>query len=158
MLCGLTSCGVQKIAASQEVQANSKVQAYDSTELSALVKKLAQEMLTENIKSMTSQEVEIKTTVYSPPDSTGEQYVIETQVTTIKAHSEEVKQRIIESSEEVTEIIDSTTISASIEDLEMESSTDIQEKKGLPWWQMTLMLIGSAVLIMIILRIVLKFI
>ena len=157
ILLGLISCGAQKIVASQEVQTDAQIQTYDSVSLNEQLKKLVRQALAENIKSMTSQDAVIETTTYSVPDSTGTQYVLLKQIAKITTKAEESKSLIVESTIEETEIVDSTSISASIEDLVLESSTDIEEKQGLPWWQMTLLLIGAAVLIMIILRIVFKF-
>ena len=58
--------------------------------------------------------------------------------------------------EEVSEKTDSTSVSASVEDLVLDAEIDTTEKDGLPWWQMTLMVIGATVLLLIIIRIALK--
>ena len=143
---------------SQDVQAESQVEKYDSSQLHSTVVKLVKDAMRENFKSITSQEIDMKTTVYSTPDSLGKQYIVETQISKIKTKIEEDKNIAMEYSGKTEEKVDSTSISASIEDLEMESSTEIEEKRGLPWWQKILMFIGAAVLIIIVIRIALKLI
>ena len=158
MLFGLMSCGAQKTVVSQEIQAESSVQVFDSTYLKNEIDKRVQEALSESLTTIVNQTVDVEKTIYSAPDSAGTQYVVETQQIRVKTAAEKSQTRTIQMEIEISEKSDSTSISASVEDLEMETSTNVTETTGLPWWQKSLMLLGAAVLILLIIRIVLKFI
>ena len=158
MLLGLMSCGAQKTLVSQEVQADSTVETYDSAKVSQQIDKLVKEAVNESLTRLVNQSVDIDRVIYSAPDSTGSQYVVETQTIKIETQTKENRSLAVESDSHITEQVDSTYISASVEDLVVEMDTEIEEKTGLPWWQKSLMLLGAAVLVYTILRIALKFI
>ena len=154
VLC-LTSCGAGK-KVSQELQAESRVESYDSVALASRIDRMVKDALTENINSLTHQDIQIERTIYSAPDSTGQQYVVEEESINIKSTTEENRTLAVATSIEENIQVDSTATSASVEDLEMEAITDTQT--GLPWWQKTLIMLGAAVLLYILIRIILKFI
>lgn len=158
MLLGLTSCGVQKKVMSQDIQADSYTVTDDSLSLDKAVRKIVQDALAENVTKIVTQDMEIDRQIYSQPDSSGKQYVVETQKIRAKSNAQENRSLQAERLEDYTESVDSTSVSASVEDLVVDVNTDIKEKEGLPWWQKTLMFIGAAVLLYLIIRIVLKFI
>lgn len=153
MLC-LTACGTAKV--SQGIQTDSRMESYDSVALARQIDRIVKEALTENLRSLSRQEVDMDRTIYSEPDSTGRQYVKETQSIKIQSSTEENRILAVESSIEASDQVDSIATSASVEDLEMESITDTHT--GLPWWQKTLMMLGAAVLILLTIKLVLKFI
>lgn len=154
----MTSCGVHRKVMSQDIRADSQIQHWDSTALTGKIEAMVKDALTESLKKVVSQDIEIERTIYADPDSNGRQAIIETQNIRMKSKTEENRILAVESTSDVIESKDSTAISASVEDLELEAVTDIQEKAGLPWWQKTLMMLGAAVLLLLIIKIVLKFI
>ena len=159
MLSGLmTSCGVQRKVTSQDIQADSQIQQWDSTALTGKIEAIIMEAFNESLKKVVSQDINIERTIYAEPDSTGHQAIAETQKIHMKSMTEENRILAVESTSDITESKDSIAVSASIEDLEVEAITDIDERAGLPWWQKTLMLLGAAVLLFFIIKIALKFI
>lgn len=158
LLLGLTSCGMLQTYVSQEVQAEMQTLQTDSTDLQKEIDKMVRATIDEILKKEVSQDITIERKVWSPPDTAGNQYIVQEETVKSVTVAKEVKQSAIETVEETTEKTDSVSVSASVEDLEMDTKVDVEEKDGLPWWQKTLMIIGAAVLIMIIIRIVLKFI
>ncbi len=158
MLLGLMSCGAQKTLVSQEVQTDSTVETYDSAKVTQQIDKLVKEAVNESLTRLINQTVDIDRVIYSAPDSTGSQYVVETQTIKVETQTKENRSLAVESDSHISEQVDSTYISASVEDLVVEMNTEIEEKTGLPWWQKSLMLLGAAVLALLIIRIALKFI
>ena len=143
---------------SQEVQAEMQTLQTDSTDLQKEIDKMVRATMDEILNKEVSQDITIERKVWSPPDTAGNQYIVQEETVKSVTVAKEVKQSAIETVEETTEKTDSVSVSASVEDLEMDTKIDVEEKNGLPWWQKTLMIIGAAVLIMIIIRIVLKFV
>lgn len=158
LLLGLTSCGMLQTYVSQEVQAEMQTLQTDSTDLQKEIDKMIRATMDEILNKEVSQDITIERKVWSPPDTAGNQYIVQEETVKSVTVAKEVKQSAIETVEETTEKTDSVSVSASVEDLEMDTKIDVEEKDGLPWWQKTLMIIGAAVLIMIIIRIVLKFV
>lgn len=158
LLLGLTSCGMLQTYVSQEVQAEMQTFQADSTDLQKEIDKIVRATMDEILNKEVSQDITIERKVWSPPDTAGNQYIVQEETVKSVTVAKEVKQSAIETVEETTENTDSVSVSASVEDLEMDTKIDVEEKDGLPWWQKTLMIIGAAVLIMIIIRIVLKFV
>lgn len=158
LLLGLTSCGMQKQVVSQDAQADMQTIQDDSTFLQKEIDKMVRATIDEILNMEIAQDVTIERKVWSSPDTAGNQYIVQEETVKSVTVAKEVKQSVIETVEETTEKTDSVSVSASVEDLEMDTKIDIEEKDGLPWWQKTLMIIGAAVLTMIIIRIVLKFV
>lgn len=154
VLLSLNACGITRM--SQGIQTESHMERDDSVSFARQVEKMVKDALTENLTVLTNQDIKIDKTIYSEPDSSGKQYVKETLSYKIKSSTEENRILAVESSITVEENIDSTSVSASVEDLEMESITDT--RMGLPWWQKTLMILGAAALLLLILKIALKFV
>lgn len=96
--------------------------------------------------------------MWSPPDSTGVQYVVQEEKFKSVTVAKETRESEAETLVETAEKIDSVSVSADMEDLIVDTVTDIEEKNGLPWWQKTLMYIGAAVLVIIIIKLALKFV
>ena len=157
LLLGLTSCGMLQTYVSQEVQAEMQTFQTDSTDLQKEIDKMVRTTMDEILNKEVLQDITIERKVWSPPDTAGNQYIVHEETVKSVTVAKEVKQSAIKTVEETTEKTDSVSVSASVEDLEMDTKIDVEEKDGLPWWQKTLMIIGAAVLIMIIIRIVLKF-
>lgn len=158
LLLGLTSCGMLQTYVSQEVQAEMQTIQTDSTNLQKEIGKMVRATMDEILNKEMAQDITIERKVWSPPDTAGNQYIVQEETVKSVTVAKEVKQSAAQIVEETTEKTDSVSVSASVEDLEMDTKIDIEEKEGLPWWQKTLMIIGAAVLIMIVIRIVLKFV
>lgn len=155
LLLGLTSCGMQKQVVSQDVQAESRRILYDSTSLDRAVSRIIREAIAEDVKKIITQEVEIDRHIYSEPDSSGRQYVIETQEIVIKSNAQENRILQAEITDNNAESTDSTSVSARVEDLVLDTQA-VRQEDGLRLWQKALMLAGWAVLLYIIIRIALK--
>ena len=158
LLLGLTSCGMLQTYVSQEVQAEMQTIQADSTSLQKEIDKVVRATIDEILNKEIAQDITIERKVWSPPDTAGNQYIVQEETVKSVTVAKEVKQSAVQTVEETTEKTDSVSVSASVEDLEMDTKIDVEEKDGLPWWQKTLMIIGAAVLIMIVIRIVLKFV
>ena len=130
----------------------------DSTSLQKEIDKVVRATMDEILNKEIAQEITIERKVLSPPDTAGNQYIVQEETVKSVTVAKEVKQSAVQAVEETTEKTDSVSVSASVEDLEMDTKIDVEEKDGLPWWQKTLMIIGAAVLTMIVIRIVLKFV
>lgn len=158
VLLGLTSCGMQKQVVSQDVQADLNTESHDSVslvkEIESMIKATVEEILSKELTFDITEERR----VWSPPDTLGAQYLVVEEKVTTNATVKESRHQTNTSVEETIEQVDSISVSASEEDLVLETSTEVTEKRGLPWWQKTLMIIGATVLLYIIVRVVLKFI
>ena len=158
VLLGLTSCGMQKRAVSQEMQAEKTTAQTDSLRLRLDIDQLVRESINEILSMEFQQDIEIERTMWSPPDSTGAQHVVQEEKIKSVTMAKENRKSEAETLVETAEKIDSVSVSADTEDLVVDMVTDIKEKEGLPWWQKTLMYIGAAVLIIIAIKIALKFV
>ena len=158
VLLGLASCGVQKRVMSQEVQAEKTSAQAESLRLQQNIDEMIRESINEILSMEFQQDIEIERIMWSPPDSTGAQHVIQEEkvksVTVARENSLSESETLVETAEK----IDSVSVSAGMEELAVDTVTDIEEKDGLPWWQQTLMYIGAAVLIIMAIKIAVKFI
>ena len=143
---------------SQEVQAEMQTIQDDSTNLQKKIDKMVRATMDEIFNKEIAQDITIERKVWSPPDTAGNQYIVQEETVKSVTIAKEVKQSAVQTVEEATEKTDSVSVSTSVEDLGMDTKIDVEEKDGLPWWQKTLMYIGAAVLIIIIIKIVLKFV
>lgn len=157
LLFGLSSCGTAKLTMSQEVQADINTRQCDSIVLSSTIEKIVRAKVDEFLDKSIVNNLWVERKVWSPPDTAGNQYIVSEERVKSETRVTETRESIITDVERVTEKTDSTSVSASIEDLVVDTKTDITEKNGLPWWQKTLMVIGAAFLIFLIIRIGLKF-
>lgn len=158
LLLGLSSCGIQKRTMSQEVQADSRTESIDSVQLQKTIDKMIQQSLSDNLKRLTLQNINFEKKIYSPPDSAGKQYILETHEVKISTKTEENRTLAVDTSSKTVEKVDSVGVSASVEDLEMDINTHTVEKDGVPLWQKILMIVGGAAILYIIIRIILRFI
>ena len=157
LLC-LTSCGIGKRTLSQEVQADVERQAYDSIKLSKEIESIIEATVAEALSKEVSFNVTDERRIWSPPDSSGKQFIIVERIVRTSAEAQELTHKTETSVKGTSQDFDSTTVAASIEDLEMATDTDVTEKDRLPWWQKTLMIIGAAVILYVVIKIVLKFV
>lgn len=157
LLLGLTSCGMLQTYVSQEVQAEMQTIQTDSTNLQKEIDKMVRATMDEILNKEVAQDITIERKVWSPPDTAGRQYVIQEETVKSVIVAKEVKQSAIETVEETTEKTDSVSVAASLEDMDVDTKIDVEEKDGLPWWQKTLMIIGGFVLFALIVKIALKF-
>lgn len=158
VLLGLISCGMQKRVVSQEMQAEKTTAQIDSLRLRLDIDKMIRESINEILSMEFQQDIEIERTMWSPPDSTGAQHVVQEEKVKSVTVARETRKSEAETLVETAEKIDSVSVSAGIEELAVDTVTDIEEKDGLPWWQKTLMYIGAAVLVIIIIKLALKFV
>lgn len=158
LLLGLTSCGMLQTYVSQEVQAKMQTIQADSTSLQKEIGKVVRATMDEILNKEIAQDITIERKVWSPPDTAGNQYIVQEETVKSVTVAKEVKQSAVQTVEETTEKTDSVLVSASVEDLEMDKKIDVEEKDGLPWWQKTLMIIGAAVLLFMIIKVILKLI
>lgn len=158
LLLGLSACGTAKRTMSQDVQAEVKVQTQDSTAMHQEIMSIVRATIDEIFSREIVQDMTIDRKVWSPPDTSGMQYIVKEEtvrsVTVAKEDGRKSEIQELETSEQT----DSTSVSASIEDLGLDAKIDLTDSNVLPWWQKTLMVIGAAVIIFLIIRIVLKFI
>ena len=157
LLLGLTSCGTLQKNVSQEVQAEMQTLQTDSTDIQRIIDKMVRAKLDEILNKEVSQNVTIDRKIWSPPDTSGNQYLVQEETIKTVMLVKETKQSVIETVEDITEKTDSVSVSAVAADLDVDTKTDIEEKAGLPWWQKTLMIIGGFVLLALIVKIALKF-
>ena len=158
LLLGLTSCGMQKQVVSQDVQADVKTSADDSTALAKKIESIVRAQVDEMLDKKIENDLVIERTTWSPPDTAGTQYIVQEETVRSVTVAQESSRKAEIQEQETAEKTDSTSVSASVEDLVVDTKTQIASKDGLPWWQMTLMVIGAVVLIMIGIKIVLKFV
>ena len=158
LLLGLTSCGMQKQVVSQDVQADVKTESHDSVSLAKEIESMVKATVEEILSKELAFDITEERRIWSPPDTLGAQYLVMEEKVTTNAIAKESRHQTNTSVEGTIEQVDSTSVSASEEDLVVETSTEVTERRGLPWWQKTLMIIGAAVLLYIIIRIVLKFV
>ena len=158
VLLGLISCGMQKQVVSQETQAEKTTFQADSLRLRQDIDQMIRESISEILSMEFEQNTEIERTMWSPPDSTGVQYVVQEEKFKSVTVAKETRESEAETLVETAEKIDSVSVSADMEDLIVDTVTDIEEKNGLPWWQKILMYIGAAVLVIIIIKLALKFV
>ena len=130
----------------------------DSTNLQKEIDKMVRATMDEILNKEVAQDITIERKVWSPPDTAGNQYIVQEETVKSVTVAKEVKQSSVQTVEEITEKTDSVSVSASVEDLEMNTKIDVEKKDGLPWWQKTLMMIGAAVILMLIIKIALKMI
>ena len=156
LLLGLTSCGMQKKALSQDIQADVRTESACSTSLISGLEQIVRAEVEDILAMEMSQNMTIRRRIWSPPDTTGKQYIVLEETVESVTAAQETRNRTGTRSEEVLEQTDSTSVSASVEDLVMDINTEQKEKEGLPWWQMTLMAIGAAVLLFLTIRMTLK--
>ena len=142
---------------SQEVQAEMQTIQADSTNLQKEIGKMVRATMDEILNKEIAQDITIERKVWSPPDTAGNQYIVQEETVKSVTVAKEVKQSAAQTAVKTTEKTDSISVSASVEDLEMDTKIDIEEKEGLPWWQKTLMIIGGFVLLALIVKIALKF-
>lgn len=157
LLCGLTSCGMQKIIMSQDVKADSYTQTDDSTRLYRHIESLVRAQIDEILNRTTETDLTIERKLLSAPDSSGRQHVVSEEkivsqtkvIETVKSTTEKVKEK--------TEQTDSLSVSVAVENVTVDIQTDLEQKKGPPWWQKTLMIIGGCALAILTIRIVMRF-
>ena len=158
LLLGLTSCGMHKQVVSQDVQADVKTSSADSSTLAKQIESIVRAQVDEMLNKEIENSFVVERKILSPPDTAGNQYVVSEERVMSETRVTETKKATRTDVAEVSEKTDSTSVSASVEDLVVDTKTQIANKDGLPWWQMTLMVIGAAVLLMILIKIALKFV
>lgn len=158
VLCqGMVSCGMQKnVHESRETYAHSSDMSAESAVLEQKVKSMVRECLSESIERFTLQELVSDREIYSDPDSSGRQYIVERTRTVMNTNITEKQ-----TGHNVTESVDSTAIDIrKIVREETETDTnevvDTEDEHGLTWWQKILVWIGTVSSGLIILKLLLR--
>ena len=118
LLC-LTSCGIGKRTLSQEVQADVERQAYDSIELSKEIESIIEATVAEALSKEVSFNVTDERRIWSPPDSSGKQFIIVERIVRTSAEAQELTHKTETSVKGTSQHIDSTTVAASIVSLRL---------------------------------------
>ena len=140
---GIGSCGMQKkMQESRETSAHSSETSSEYSVLDQKVESMAREMLSEKIESLTLQDLTTIKEIYSEPDSSGRQYVVERTRTVINTSISEKQtgQRVAEQSDSMAMDI------GKIVKKEMESDTAEfvakKEKRKPPWWPVLILAVA----------------
>ena len=158
LLFGLMSCGMQKTFVSQDVQADSRTESSDSSALHSMIEKIVQSQLDELLDKKLDNDLTVERRTWSPPDTSGKQYLVTEEKMISATRLTETRKTVKADMENIVEKTDSMQVSASAQDLVLDSTVDVTDKEGLTWWQKTLMMIGAAVILMLIIKIALKLI
>lgn len=158
LLFGLSACGTAKTALSQDAQAEVKLQKKDSTTMHQNIMSIVRATIDEIINREIIRDMTIERKVWSPPDTAGTQYIVQEETVRSVTVAQESSRKAEIQEQETAEKTDSTSVSASVEDLVWDTQIDLYHSNELPWWQKTLMVIGAAFMIFLIIRIVLKLI
>lgn len=158
LLLGLSACGTAHTAMSQDLQADVKVQKQDSTSMHTAIESIVRATIDEIFSREIVQNMTIDRKVWSPPDTAGTQYIVQEETVRSVTVAKESSRKAEIQEQETASKTDSTSVSASVEDLVLDTQIDLSHSNELPWWQKTLMVIGAAFMIFLIIRIVLKLI
>lgn len=152
---GVVSCGVQgRTGISHETDA--LLLSRDTASVSRLTRRI-EDLLVRRMTEMAAQlKVESERTVFSEPDSTGRQHVVEQVRTTASADVSQMERE--DAAGTVSETSASDSLAASQSAGTVFCETDLDELRGAPWWQRGLMYAGLAALAAVILFIVCKII
>ncbi len=127
---------------SRETSAHSSETSSEYSVLDQKVESMAREMLSEKIESLTLQDLTTIKEIYSEPDSSGRQYVVERTRTVINTSISEKQtgQRVTEQSDSMAMDI------GKIVKKEMESDTAEfvakKEKRKPPWWPVLILAVA----------------
>lgn len=152
---GVVSCGVQgRTGISHETDA--LLLSRDTASVSRLTRRI-EDLLVRRMTEMAAQlKVESERTVFSEPDSTGRQHVIEQVRTTASADVSQMEREDTAGMASETSVSDSLAAARSFGAVSGE--TELDERRGAPWWQRGLMYAGLAAMIMAFLHVVFKII
>lgn len=157
MLCVcLTSCGTQRTVVSQEVQTDLQTSATDSTQLQKQVDKLVRQSLDEILDREIKQNISVKQLQWSPPDTSGRQYVQQEVVIDAVVVSRESKKREIEVVEEVREKIDSTAVADTSSVVFVDCIEEVDQANREAWLPKLARIAGLAIILLSILKILVK--
>lgn len=156
---GIVSCGIQRQSAvQQESDATYSTTACGSSSLEESVKNIVEKMMSESVEKLLEQDLKVVHESFSPPDSTGSQYLKERTVAHLKTNLSENKGSTEISTEYSDEHKDSLGISSENNEMTTQSEIFSAEKTGLEWWQKALIWCGAAAVLVISVRIAVKFI
>lgn len=114
----------------------------DIKELSSTVQEIVR-------KAMEKQEIKTEKTTYTPPDSTGKQYLKDKTTTTINKDTRQEE----ESRTETSGTLNATITCNDSTDMTLQSTANIDQeaerKSAISWWQEALMFLGGVTLIYI---------
>ena len=152
---GVVSCGVQgRTGISHETDALMLSQ--DTASVSRMARRIEEQLVRRMTEMAARLKVESERTVFSEPDSAGRQHVIEQVRTTASADVSQMERE--DAAGAVSETSASDSLAASQSSGVVFCETDLDERRGAPWWQRGLMYAGLAALAAVILFIVCKII
>lgn len=152
----LTSCGTQRTVVSQEVQTDSQTLSKDSTYLQKQIDKMVRQTMDEILNREIEQNITVKKLQWSPPDTSGHQYVQEEVVIDAVVVSRESKKREIEVAEEVREKIDSTAVVDTSSVVIVDCSEEVEQANREAWLPKLALIAGIAIFLLFILKILVK--
>lgn len=152
---GVVSCGVQvRTGVSHETDALMLSQ--DTASVSRLSRRIEEQLMRRMTEMASRLRVESERTVFSEPDSAGRQHVVEQVRTTASADVSRVEKE--DAAGAVSEISASDSTGISHSSGAVLSETELDERRGAPWWQRCLMYVGLTALTAVFLYIVFKII
>lgn len=157
LLLGFGSCGIRKnIQMSQETESCSSAQEVDSSALSRYMMEIAERTATADFESIADKSLILERKIYSEPDSSGAQYVKEVVTATLQERVEEKSVCRDSSALSVMEVIDSSCVRYSEQVQENTVVTAVDERRGLAWWQTTLIWVGIVSIVILAVKIIWK--
>lgn len=150
---GVVSCGVQgRTGISHETDALMLSQ--DTASVSRMARRIEEQLVRRMTEMAARLRVESERTVFSEPDSAGRQHVVEQVRATASADISQMEWE--DAAGAVSETSASDSLAASQSSGVVFCETDLDERRGAPWWQRGLMYAGLAALAAVILFIVCK--
>lgn len=140
---GVVSCGVRvRTGISHETDALMLSQ--DTASVSRMARRIEEQLMRRMTEMAARLRVESERTVFSEPDSAGRQHVVEQVRTAASADVSQMENE--ESAGAVSETAASDSTGASLSSGRVLNETEVDERRGAPWWQQGLMYAGLAAL------------
>lgn len=156
---GMVSCGTQKnVSVSQETKARHDRTWSDTSSVTLDVESIVGRMMAETVRRLVLQDIEIETESLSEPDSIGQQHVTERTRAKINTSIDESGATTSREMSVTSGRKDSTGIFSGLTSVEESVAADSKTKTGMNWWQKALMWFGAAALVLVAIRIALKFV
>lgn len=156
---GMVSCGTQKnFSVSQETKARHDQAWTDSSSVRLDVESMVKRIMDETVSRLILQDIEIERVLLSDPDSAGRQHITERTNTRINTSIDESGTTTSREMSVTSGRKDSTGIFSGLTSAEESVAADSKTRTGMNWWQKALMWSGAAALVLVAIRIALKFV
>lgn len=153
VLCLMSSCGTQKVV-SQDRQTDLYTTWQDSTQLRMQVDRWVSESLEQIINREIEQNITVTKLLWSEPDTSGKQYIREEMVIDAIVTTHETKTTDQQQVDQVSAVIDSTTVADSSAVVAVQSI--IREREKPPWLPKSLLIIGFAIIVLFGMRLLMR--